>query len=189
MADTRGRASWKIGTLCGFLLILALGACGGSDKTAAKVPSNSPVASSLATPASAEPTSAGPTEDSANAAAAASAAAKAQAVEAKAAASASASKAAQREAARIAAEQREAAEAARRASVRAESPTPAAPPAAQSFSNCTDMHGTYPHGVGRSGAVDETSGTPVTTFTRSDAIYDANSGSDRDGDGIACEKK
>lgn len=63
-----------------------------------------------------------------------------------------------------------------------------APPVA-TFSNCTDMHGTYPHGVGRSGAVDHTSGSaPVTTFHVSTSLYDANSGMDRDGDGVACEK-
>jgi hypothetical protein len=51
------------------------------------------------------------------------------------------------------------------------------------------MQTVYPHGVGRPGAVDQTSGTPVTTFERSDALYSANSESDRDGDLIACEKK
>jgi len=65
--------------------------------------------------------------------------------------------------------------------------TPAAP-AAASFSNCTEMHGQYPHGVGKPGAVDSTSGTPVTDFVQSQELYDANSGLDRDGDGIACEK-
>jgi len=43
--------------------------------------------------------------------------------------------------------------------------------------------------VGLPDAVDHTSGTPVTTFTRDKALYQANSGLDRDGDGIACEKK
>jgi hypothetical protein len=43
-------------------------------------------------------------------------------------------------------------------------------------------------GVGETGAVDSTSGTPVTTFTVDDELYDANSESDRDKDGIACEK-
>jgi hypothetical protein len=37
-------------------------------------------------------------------------------------------------------------------------------------------------------AVDRTSGTRVTTFRRDLALYNANSGSDRDKDGIACEK-
>jgi len=61
------------------------------------------------------------------------------------------------------------------------------PPAAHSFQNCTDMHTVYPHGVGLPGAHDQTSGDPVTDFVRSTALYNANSGSDRDGDGIACE--
>ncbi len=51
------------------------------------------------------------------------------------------------------------------------------------------MQTVYPHGVGMPGAVDSTSGTPVTTFERSAALYQANSGSDRDGDSIACEKR
>ncbi len=57
------------------------------------------------------------------------------------------------------------------------------------FANCTELNKVYPNGVGKPGAVDQTSGTPVTTFTRDAALYQANSGSDRDGDGIACEKK
>ena len=44
------------------------------------------------------------------------------------------------------------------------------------------------YGVGKPGAHDKTSGTPVTNFKKSKALYKANSGSDRDGDGIACEK-
>ena len=55
------------------------------------------------------------------------------------------------------------------------------------FANCTAMHRVYPHGVGRRGAHDHTSGTPVTNFFRNNALYSANSGSDRDHDGIACE--
>lgn len=61
--------------------------------------------------------------------------------------------------------------------------------AAKDFANCTDMRKVYPHGVGRPGAVDKTTGTPpVTNFTVSTALYAANSESDRDGDGIACEQ-
>ena len=71
-------------------------------------------------------------------------------------------------------------------------PAPIVPPvtpAAQIFANCTAMHMVYPHGVGVPGAVDHVSGStkPVTTFTRSAALYAANAGSDRDGDQIACE--
>jgi hypothetical protein len=56
------------------------------------------------------------------------------------------------------------------------------------FANCTAMHAQYPHGVGRSGAVDHVrSGKPVLNFYRSDAIYNANTKSDADHDGVACE--
>jgi len=60
--------------------------------------------------------------------------------------------------------------------------------AARSFANCTALNKVYPHGVGKWGAKDHTSGTRVTTFKRSNDLYNANKGSDRDGDGIACEK-
>jgi hypothetical protein len=50
----------------------------------------------------------------------------------------------------------------------------------------------YPHGVGKVGAHDKTSGVPVTTFKRSTRLYriamSYNRGLDRDKDGIACEK-
>jgi Excalibur calcium-binding domain len=59
--------------------------------------------------------------------------------------------------------------------------------------NCTAVHRRYPHGVGRRGARDKTSGTPVTNFTRSTLLYRRamryNSGLDRDKDEIACEKR
>ncbi len=51
------------------------------------------------------------------------------------------------------------------------------------------MNKDYPHGVGRKGARDKTSGTAVTNFKVSNSLYAANSGSDRDKDGIACEKR
>jgi hypothetical protein len=50
------------------------------------------------------------------------------------------------------------------------------------------LNRTYPHGVGRVGARDHSSGTPVTNFKRSNTLYRANSHLDRDGDGVACEK-
>ena len=60
------------------------------------------------------------------------------------------------------------------------------------FDNCKQYNAKYPHGVGRVGARDKTSGTPVTTFRRDTALYNtamrANGGLDRDKDGIACEK-
>jgi hypothetical protein len=61
--------------------------------------------------------------------------------------------------------------------------------AARSFPNCAALNRVYPHGVGRPGAHDHTSGTPVTNFKRSSSLYRANRGRDRDGDGIACEKR
>jgi hypothetical protein len=60
------------------------------------------------------------------------------------------------------------------------------------YKNCTALHKRYPHGVGRLGARNTTSGTPVTTFKRSTRIYrqamSYNRGLDRDKDGIACEQ-
>ena len=67
--------------------------------------------------------------------------------------------------------------------------TTTADASARTFKNCTAMHKVYKHGVGRYGAHDHTSGTPVTNFKRSNALYRANKKSDRDGDGIACEKR
>jgi hypothetical protein len=64
---------------------------------------------------------------------------------------------------------------------------PAGATTARHFANCDAMHRVYPHGVGKPGAHDHTSGTPVTSFTRSVPLYNANAGSDRDKDGIACE--
>ncbi len=58
----------------------------------------------------------------------------------------------------------------------------------KTFKNCTAMHQVYPHGVGKPGAHDKTSGRPVTTFKKSTALYNANKKSDRDKDGIACEQ-
>lgn len=59
------------------------------------------------------------------------------------------------------------------------------PPA---WKNCTRVHKTYPHGVGKVGARDKTaSGSPVTTFKRSNALYLKAKHLDRDKDGVACE--
>jgi Excalibur calcium-binding domain len=68
--------------------------------------------------------------------------------------------------------------------------TLAAPPL---FKNCTNLNKRYPHGVGRVGARDRTTGDdPVTNFKRSNRIYKVamswNKGLDRDKDGIACEQ-
>ena len=67
--------------------------------------------------------------------------------------------------------------------------TAEATPTARTFKNCTSLNETYPHGVGRPRARDKTSSTPVTNFKRSAALYKANAKSDRDMDGIACEKR
>jgi hypothetical protein len=67
-------------------------------------------------------------------------------------------------------------------------PAPA-PAGARDFSNCDEMQTVYHTASADLARWDQTSGTPVTTFERSDALYSANSESDRDGDLIACEKK
>ena len=59
---------------------------------------------------------------------------------------------------------------------------------AKEFRNCTALNRVYPHGVGRVGARDRTTGTPVRNFKRSNLLYRQNTKSDRDKDGIACEK-
>jgi hypothetical protein len=60
--------------------------------------------------------------------------------------------------------------------------------AATHFANCTSMHRTYKHGVAKSAAaaakqVRAGYGRPAVK----PAVYAANRGSDRDGDGTACE--
>jgi Excalibur calcium-binding domain len=61
--------------------------------------------------------------------------------------------------------------------------------AAIRYQNCKALNKRWPHGVGRWGARDRTSGTPVTNFKRSNRLYRQNSHLDRDNDKIACEKK
>ena len=60
------------------------------------------------------------------------------------------------------------------------------------YKNCTNLNKKYPHGLGKVGARDHTSGTPVANFKRSTKLYKLamsyNRGLDRDKDGIACEK-
>jgi hypothetical protein len=57
------------------------------------------------------------------------------------------------------------------------------------YANCTSLHHKYAHGVGKSSARDHVSGKakPVTNFYRSNSVYSANKGLDRDKDGVACE--
>jgi hypothetical protein len=67
----------------------------------------------------------------------------------------------------------------------------AAPSATWLFTNCTNLHTRWAHGVGRRDAVDHTTGTPVTNFKHSNRLYrramNQNSGLDADKDKIACE--
>ena len=74
------------------------------------------------------------------------------------------------------------------APVRTTAPKPPAP-AATSYANCTEMHKDYPGGVALPGAVDKRSSGGHAKYTPvySRPLYEANQGSDRDGDGIACE--
>jgi len=61
---------------------------------------------------------------------------------------------------------------------------------AKTYKNCTALNKVYKHGVGKPGARDKTTSRyKVTNFTRSTALYNANKSKDRDGDGIACEKR
>ena len=62
--------------------------------------------------------------------------------------------------------------------------------AAKHFKNCTALNKVYPHGVGKPDATDHVSGRTrrVRNFYVDLALYKANKGSDRDHDGIACEK-
>ena len=65
-----------------------------------------------------------------------------------------------------------------------------APIVVKRYDNCAALNRDHPHGVGRPGAVDHVSGStePVTNFLRHAGLYKANTGRDRDKDGIACEK-
>lgn len=58
---------------------------------------------------------------------------------------------------------------------------------AKTFKNCTDLNKTYPGGVARPGAVNQGGMTKLTPKYNK-KIYEANKKSDRDKDGIACEK-
>jgi hypothetical protein len=57
------------------------------------------------------------------------------------------------------------------------------------YANCKALNNYFKHGIGRVGARDHTTGTPVTNFKRSNRLYRLNRGLDADGDGIACEKR
>jgi len=57
------------------------------------------------------------------------------------------------------------------------------PASAKKFKNCTELRKTYPNGVAKSAKSAGSTGAKV-----SSKIYAENKTSDRDGDGIACEK-
>ena len=59
--------------------------------------------------------------------------------------------------------------------------------AAKRFKNCTELNKVYPGGVALPGAVNA-GGATKKEPKYDKALYDANKKSDRDKDGIACEK-
>ena len=59
--------------------------------------------------------------------------------------------------------------------------------AAKKFKNCTELNKVYPGGVALPGAANA-GGATKKTPKYDKALYTANKSSDRDGDGIACEK-
>jgi hypothetical protein len=59
--------------------------------------------------------------------------------------------------------------------------------AAKKFKNCTELNKVYPGGVALPGAVNA-GGATKKEPKYNKALYTANKKSDRDGDGIACEK-
>ena len=64
---------------------------------------------------------------------------------------------------------------------------PSSHSAAKSFKNCTELNKVYPGGVALPGAVNA-GGTTKKLPKYNRALYLANQKSDRDKDGIACEK-
>lgn len=60
--------------------------------------------------------------------------------------------------------------------------------AAKKFSNCTELNKTYKGGVAKAANIKNKGGKTKFTPFVSKEIYEANIKSDRDKDGIACEK-
>ena len=58
---------------------------------------------------------------------------------------------------------------------------------AKVFKNCTELNKTFPGGVALPGAINQGGMTKLTP-SYNKKIYEANKKSDRDKDGIACEK-
>ena len=67
------------------------------------------------------------------------------------------------------------------------SATPSSQGAAKIFKNCTELNKVYPGGVALPGAINS-GGTTKKEPKYNKALYIANKKSDRDKDGIACEK-
>jgi hypothetical protein len=65
--------------------------------------------------------------------------------------------------------------------------TPSSHAAAKVFKNCTELNKVYPGGVAMPGAINS-GGVTKKTPKYNKALYLANKKSDRDKDGIACEK-
>ena len=65
--------------------------------------------------------------------------------------------------------------------------TPSSQAAAKVFKNCTELNKTYPGGVALPGAINS-GGATKKEPKYNKALYIANKKSDRDKDGIACEK-
>ena len=66
-------------------------------------------------------------------------------------------------------------------------PTTQASAAAKKFKNCTELNKVYPGGVALPGAINA-GGATKKEPKYDKALYTANKKSDRDADGIACEK-
>ena len=64
---------------------------------------------------------------------------------------------------------------------------PSGEAAAKVFKNCTELNKVYPGGVAMPGAVNS-GGITKKEPKYNEALYNANKKSDRDKDGIACEK-
>ena len=64
---------------------------------------------------------------------------------------------------------------------------PSSQAAVKVFKNCTELNKVYPGGVAMPGAINS-GRTPKKTPKYNKALYLANQKSDRDKDGIACEK-
>jgi hypothetical protein len=69
----------------------------------------------------------------------------------------------------------------------ASTPSTQANAAAKVFKNCTELNKVYPGGVALPGAINA-GGATKQKPKYDKALYTANKKSDRDGDGIACEK-